>query len=283
MIVVLSAISCENDGGTSKIVTSKGGVPNIQKIATTDQGLNVLALQNGEDVDMGVTIDIGIGEVKSMDIIGLYTKDGVTEKAILKSNVNTFPSEFHVGGGDLISAFASLSSASDFDILDKFEISADVTLKNGTVLKLYDNDGTTLYGADIANSELFKVKQTYDPACPLVDASLFDGDYIVTEDTWQDYDLGTVIPLSYNTGTFTFKILNTVNPYVNNPDTSYLLVTIDPTNNSVVVKSNEDFDYGPGYGPTTGTGTVSSCSGDINLTIAFGPYGGYKFSLKKAN
>ncbi len=283
MIVVLIAISCENDGGTSKIETTKGGVPNIQKIATTDQGLNVLVLQNGGDVDMGVTIDIGLGEVKSMDIIGLYTKDGVTEKGILKSNVTTFPTELHVNANDLINAFSTLNSNSDFDILDRFEISADVTLINGTVLKLYNNDGTTLYGADIANSELFKVKQTYDPACPLEDASLFDGNYIVIEDTWQDYDIGTVIPVSYNAGTFTFKILNTVNPYINNPTTSYILVTVDPTDNSVVAKSNEDFDYNPGYGPTTGTGTVSSCSGDISLTLAFGPYGGYKFSLKKAN
>lgn len=285
MMFVLTAISCDNDGGTSNRNLIEGGVPNIQKISTTDQGLNVLVLQDGGDVDMGVTIDIGQGQIASIDIIGLYTKNGVTEKGVFRTNVSTFPTEFHVTKNELINAFSTLNTADDFDILDKFIISADVTLKDGTILKLHDNDGSTLYGADVANSELFKVVQVYNPSCPLEDASIFDGDYIVSEDTWQDYAVGDIVPVSYvsSDGTFSFRILSTANPYINNPDTSYLLVTVNPTDNTVVVQSNEDFDYGPGYGPTTGTGTVGSCSGEINLTLAFGPYGGYKFSLKKAN
>jgi hypothetical protein len=156
--------------------------------------------------------------------------------------------------------------------------------KNGSVYQLFTEDGTARFGADIANSQQFSVSQTYIISCPLDDASNFNGNYTVVQDTWQDYTPGKIVPVVYNSadGLLKFKIMSTNNTAIINPNTSYMLVTIDPADSSVTVQSNEDFNYGGGFiVPVTGTGAVGSCTGDISLTLAFGPYGPYYFDLVK--
>lgn len=283
MLVAFVAFSCSNDGGTSVINFAEGAVPNIKKIANTDQGLNIAALKAGQNINIGLTVSVGAGDVESMDIIGVYTKGTVVEKAILKANVTGFPATVNITQTDLYNAFTLLNSANDVALSDKLAISADLKLKDGTVVKMFTDKGIANYGADVANSLVYSVLQNYIVSCPLTDASLFNGDYKVTQDTWQDYNIGDIVPVVYNAanGTLTFRILNKNNPYIANPNTSYMNCVIDPATSKVTVTANEVFDYGPGYGPTTGTGSVASCTGDINLTLAFGPYGGYKFNLVK--
>lgn len=285
MLLVFVAISCENDGGTSVIEITEGAVPNIRKIVGTDQGINLIALKNGQNIDLGLTFDDvkGFGEFSSLDVVGFYTKNGIVERAVLKANITSFPATVHFNQNDLYAAFKAINSANDVALSDVLIISADIKQKDGTVLKMYSDTGSPLFGADIANSLIFNVSQSYAVSCPLDDASLFNGNYKVKQDTWQDYEVGEIVPVVYNlaNGKLTFRILNTKNPYIANPTTSYMICVIDPATSKVTVTSNEPFDYGPAYGPTTGTGTVASCTGDINLTLAFGPYGGYKFSLVK--
>jgi hypothetical protein len=283
LAVFLLTLSCTNDGGSSNFNVLEGAAPNLKKISTTDQGLNLAALQKGEEIDIGLTLDIGSGEISSMDLIGYYTKNGVVSKGTLKTGITTFPSDVHINKSDLFNAFTVLNTASDVDILDQLIISAELTLKNGTILKMYSDTGKPLFGGDISNSSLFKVSQTYIVSCPLADASLFNGDYKVVVDDWADYSVGDIIPVVYNraNGTYTFRILNKNNPYISNAASSYMICVIDPATAKVTVTANEEFNYGPSYGPTTGTGSVGSCTGNINLKLAFGPYGGYNFNLIK--
>ncbi|MEL1252574.1 hypothetical protein AAEO57_02200 [Flavobacterium sp. DGU38] len=286
ILLVFIAVSCDNDGGTSKIDTIEGAVPNIQKIAGTDQGLNLLALKNGEDIDLGLTFDTGFGKFSSLDVVGFYTKNGVTERAVLKANVSGFPATIHFNQNDLYNAFNSINSANDITTSDVLKISADLKQKDGTILKMYDEKGVALFGSDIANTTLFSVFQNYIVSCPLEDASLFNGNYKVTADTWQDYSVGDIVPVVYNpsNGQYVFRILNTANPYLINASTSYIIGTINPVNNSVTVTSNEQWNYGPGQVYTvTGTGNVGSCTGDINLKIRFSGSAEYTFNLVKAN
>ncbi|MBE0391954.1 hypothetical protein [Flavobacterium sp. PL002] len=283
LTLLLLTISCTSDGGDSNNHLQEGAVPNLKKITTADQGINIAALQNGDDIDIGLTLDVGFGEVSSMDVIGFYTKDGIISKGVLKTGVTTFPSDVHITKEDLFNAFTVLNTSADVDILDKLVISTELTLKNGTIIKMYSDDGTAIFGADISNATLFTVLQTYVVSCPLTNASIFNGDYKVVVDSWADYAVGDIIPVEYvpADGTYTFRILNKNNPYIANPNTSYMICVIDPVTSQVTVTSNEDFDYSPGYGATTGTGSIGSCTGDINLTLAFGPYGGYSFDLVK--
>ncbi|MCZ8197381.1 MAG: hypothetical protein O9267_07225 [Flavobacterium sp.] len=263
--------SCEKDGGDSAIEFQNGATPNITKTAGTDQGINLLALNSGGDLNIGLTVGVGMGDVASMDIIGFYTKGTTKERGVLKTGITSFPSQIVITKADLYNAFTSVNSASDVSLTDKLLITAEITLKNGTVVKIYRDNGDRNFGADISNSAMFKVFQEYIVSCPLNDASLFNGNYTVVDDQWADYAAGDTVPVSYvpSDGTFKFRILNTSNPYLVNTS-SYYLVTINPTNNSVSLVSNEPLNYGGGFiVNATGNGTVGSCTGDINLKVSY--------------
>ncbi|WP_338409755.1 Calx-beta domain-containing protein [uncultured Flavobacterium sp.] len=116
-----------------------------------------------------------------------------------------------------------------------------------------------------------------------LDATKFNGNYVVTLDQWNDYSVGNVVPVEYDaaSGLYKFKILSTNNPYISNPTTSYIEVTIS-TDGKCTVASNEDFAYiGWQTLPVTGNGTVNFCDRSINLGLNFGPYTGYRLRLAK--
>jgi hypothetical protein len=281
--LVLLMPSCTEDGGKSKVDLTLGAVPNILKATGTDTSINLLKIGSNTPVNLGVTLSLPQGDVVSIDIVGFYKKTTTYEKAYLKKAVTTYPTTFNFSQADIITAFTTVNTSSDFLLSSVLIISAELTLKDGRIIKMYNDNGTTNYGADLSNSLIYKVQQTYLMSCPLTDASNFNGDYKVTKDDWADYAVGDIVPVVYNpaNGTLTFRILNTNNVYILNPTTSYFICVIDPATAKVKVTANEVFNYGPGYGPTTGTGTVGSCSGDINLSLAFGPYGYYNFNLVK--
>jgi len=276
--------SCTKDGGESKEDLNEGAIPNLTKISTTDQGLNVAALNGGLGINLGLNVGVGYGNVASMDIIGIYTKGAVVEKGILKTNLTTFPATVNITQTDLYNAFTILNSASDVGLTDKLVISADLKLKDGSSVKMYNSNGTVNYGSGIANLTGIKVFQTYIVSCPLLDASLFNGNYKVTADQWDDYGVGPIIPVVYNAanGTTVFRIPNTTRPYIINKSTSYIIGTINTTTGAVTVTSNEKWNYGgTDIFTVTGTGTVGSCTGDINLKLYFDAYGPYSFNLVK--
>lgn len=276
--------SCTDDGGKSKLDLKVGAVPNILKAAGTDGSINLLSVANGVKINLGVTVAVGQGDVVSIDLVGFYKKTTTYEKAYLKKGITTFPTDFKFDQFDIMNAFTTVNAPSDFTLSSTLLVSAELTLKDGRVLKMYTDDGTPNYGADISNSTSFKVQQTYLMSCPLTDASNFNGDYKVTLDQWQDYAVGDIIPVVYNpaNGTTTFRILNKNNPYISNGATSYMICVIDPAKATVKVTANEQFKYiGWENLTVTGTGTVGSCTGSIDLILTFGTYGNYKLNLVK--
>lgn len=272
LALLLFIVSCTNDGGDSKVELTNGAVPNVKKITTTDTSINLAAIQNGTPINIGFTVDIGRGTVQSMDVVAIYTKGTVVEKAVLKANLTTFPATVNINQTDLINAFSILNSKADFSITDKLMITTDIVLNDGTKLELYNSKGVRSFGADIFNSTSFSVSQNYVVACPLTDASIFNGNYKVTADQWADYAVGDIIPVVYNAsnGLLKFRILNVNNPYLVNAATTYYEVTVNPTTFAATVVGSGILDYGNGDTTTvTGTGTVSSCTGDINLKLNF--------------
>lgn len=284
LLITSIIVSCEDDGGKSKIDFTTGATPNVTKIPTSDQSINLVALKNGEDIDLGFTVDRYYGDIVSVDIVGFYfTTEGV-ERKIFKSNVTEFPYTMHLDQNDLYDAF-SIDNGNDVTVTDKFIVTTDLTLKDGRKLKMYSDEGVKNYGADISNQSHYAAAQTYIISCPLENASLFNGNFEVVADDWGDYKPGEIVPIEYNSsfGALKFKILNTNNPYLLNPN-SYMIVTIDPSNSSVTVSANEIFDYGAfGSYTVSGTGAVGSCTGDITLALYFDIYGAYNLELKKAN
>ncbi|MEH6406037.1 MAG: hypothetical protein V7767_02060 [Leeuwenhoekiella sp.] len=169
----------------------------------------------------------------------------------------------------------------DYLSTDEFRIRLEYVMTNGLTWTNTDAGGTVL------TSSFFKSPFSYSVQffCAIADASQFAGDFTVLTDTWADYSAGDTIPLAYNPeadGDYTFRILSTNNPYLVNAETAYMMVTVNPDDGSVTVLSNEDFDYGDGFVvPVTGSGTVGTCTGSIDLKVDFGGYTGYSFSLAK--
>ena len=167
LVVALLMPSCENDGGDSKIKTSKGALPNIQKISTTDAFIDLVAVQSGDAINLGFTVDLAIGDINSMDIMALYKKsDGTIYKAKLATGITTFPTTFNISQTDILNAFNELNSTGDFQIGDQLTITAELTLKDGRVQKIINDDGTNNFSPNIASSNLYKVFQTYNVSCP---------------------------------------------------------------------------------------------------------------------
>lgn len=165
----------------------------------------------------------------------------------------------------------------DYDSGDSFTLRLESVLKDGRTFTSTNTSGTVTGGSFFSSPFQYSAQFF----CALTDASIFDGNYIVTIDAWADYEVGEIVPVEF-VSDFTFRILTTNNPYINNPGTCYMEVTIDPADGSATVTSNECFDYGPGFClDITGAGSVGTCTGDINVVIDFGGYTDNAFSLVK--
>lgn len=170
-------------------------------------------------------------------------------------------------------------SEGDYANTDEFRIRLEYVMENGKTFTNTDAAGTILSSSFYRSPYLYSAQFF----CSLEDASLFDGNYTVTADAWADYAAGDIVPVEYNPedGPYTFRILSTNNPYIENKDTAYMMVTINPEDGSVSVESNEDFDYGV-LVPVTGSGNVGTCTGNIDLSLNFGDYASNQaFSLVK--
>lgn len=193
---------CENDGGNSKISTENGALPNIQKLKNTDAFIDILSIQSGGDFNLGFSVDLAIGKITSMDIVAFYTKvDGTLTKATIATNIVSLPATFTLNKDDLFDAFNNLNTADDISTGDKLTISAEITLKDGTVLKVINDNGTNNFSSNIATSDLYKVFQTYNVAC----ASYLAGTYNYSTTNIGSPDSDFIDDIVTGTVTFTDK------------------------------------------------------------------------------
>lgn len=194
LVLILLIPSCENDGGDSKTSTKEGALPDIQKLNNTDTFINLVAVQNGEDINLGFSVNPAVGDITSMDIIALYIKpDETIYKTILAANITTFPATFNLSKNDLYNAFEEISTYEDFATGDKLTISAELKLKDGSIQKIINDDGTNNFSSNIATSGLYKVFQTYNVSCP----SDLGGTYsVISSGTSTDPGVETDNPVS---------------------------------------------------------------------------------------
>ncbi|WP_310378415.1 hypothetical protein [Flavobacterium sp.] len=230
-----------------------------------------------------------LAEVK---LYARQTTGGVnkTEKFLKSYAASTFvagPNDGYLRG-DVTASLAEVLTAlglttGQYTASDKMRIRLELILTDGRKFTLSDGSPTITGGSYFRSPYQYSVQFF----CPLANASSFSGNYKVVTDAWADYNPGEIVPVQYNAadGLYTFRIRSTNNIYINNPGTSWMAVTINPATGGATVLSNEPFDYG--VPPTTvrGTGSVGTCTGDINLSLDFS--GGYNatkqgFTLVKA-
>lgn len=176
LTLIMLVLSCENDGGDSKLNLKYGAIVNIQKQNDTDAFIDLLNVQNGGNFNLGITLDLALGKISSVDLVGFYTKkDGTITKATLVPNIVTLPTTINLSRQDIFDAFANINNPEDFESGDKLTISADITLKDGTVVKIINDDGSNNFSSNIATSNLYKLFQTYNVSC----TSNLEGTYSV--------------------------------------------------------------------------------------------------------
>ncbi len=105
-----------------------------------------------------------------------------------------------------------------------------------------------------------------------VTAAPFIGTATVLTDDWADDYVDGEITIEAGSNPFEFYVRMYSNPYIDNPDTAYLIVTIDPLTGNLTGVSNEPWNYGNAT-PVTATGTVDLCNRIIVLDLDYF-YGG---------
>ena len=166
LTIVFTSVSCEVDDLATDLNLTEASVPNITKLPLPiAQSISRASIAAG-NVTFGVKVDRGLGEIKSLDLIGFYTYGPTnarvtTAPVVLKSCITTFPVNFEFNQNDLITAFPYLTSIISFVNGDVLTVTANITMNDGRVIKMMNDDGSNNYGAEFNGSVLFKVKQTY--------------------------------------------------------------------------------------------------------------------------
>ncbi len=167
MMLATFIISCDDDGGTSKVDIQEGGVTNITKNAEFDQIINLTDLRNGDEVQISFAVDVFYGEVASADVIGFYkTGSDVFGPVTFASGITQFPTEVTLNQDDIIAAFSELNSRDDIKLADELIVSTRLILADGSEINLINNDGSRNYGSDIHTSAFFNAQVSYPVSCP---------------------------------------------------------------------------------------------------------------------
>jgi len=242
---------------------------------TSSQWIITLEAQDSEDGKL-------LSEIR---VYSAFVNDGTAEAEVLVKTIS--PSDFTSGPfgfprGDIVVSLQEVLDKAglepgDFESSDSFTIRLESVLKDGRTFTSTNTVGTITGGSFFSSPFQYSVQFF----CALEDASVFNGNYIVTNDAWADYEVGEIVPVEFVSG-YTFRIMTTNNPYIDNQATAYMEVTINPADGSATVTSNECLNY-PGFAclDVTGAGSVGTCTGDINLVIDFGSYTDNGFSLVK--
>lgn len=287
--------SCTKEGEVDQILSSTTQGAVLRTIKVNSATFNYLNTASSWSVTLE---EQDAEEGKLFSEVRLYSKQvkgGVTGAEKL---VKTFPaSGFAVGVNGLPVGDVSVTMAQTLTALGLTtgQYTAADTFKMRLVLVLTDGREftSTNQAASISNA-FFSAPFAYSAqfSCPITDASLFQGKYRITKDGWEDYLTGvanddneTVVYNAAN-GLLTFRILNLNRPYVNanTRNNSYIQGVINPTTGAVTVTSNLGLQYG---GPTStvyvvaGSGSVGSCTGDINLNLTFNGGTSYALNLIK--
>jgi hypothetical protein len=227
---------------------------------------------------------------KNMAEVKVYAKQTTGGVTKTEKFLKTYPASYFTTGpngypvGDITASLDETLTAlgittGEYTPSDKISMRLELVLTDGRTFSS-TNAASTITGGVFFSSPF---KYSVQFFCPLANAADFNGNYKVTADAWADYSVGDIVPVEYvaEDGLYVFRIKQTNNPYIYNSATAYLIVTINPLNASVTVASNEPYDYGVSGTDVTGTGTVGSCTGDINLVLKFS--GGYNASSQTFN
>ncbi len=208
LVLILGIFSsCEDDGGSSEIPLNDGVVPNVQKVADSPTFINLIDLQAGQEIVIDFDVDIAQGSAAKTDVVAFYSianpeegETGVLQE-VLFEDIN-LPEVFTVTTTELVAAFDGLDSVDDFQLGDVLSITTRHTKNDGTVLNIYNDDGTPNVGSNILTVPLFNVATTYLVSCP----SDLGGSYTFTGSDGVSTDAASGADQKFITSDYTYDV-----------------------------------------------------------------------------
>jgi hypothetical protein len=205
---------------------------------------------------------------KKMDIVVAMSGNYNVVKT-LKADVNTYPTDISVTGPELAALFGL--DVADVVPGDFFEIRANMTLDNGTILPGFvprgiTPDGDTVeiapYGTDASTFPGSNVTITYRAVCPLV------MDDFVGNFTADDELTGTSYPVTL-ARSGDDKIVVTGYGGASSSPAGVFTLTVDANTQTAEVPSQKFTDILDGYHNATvdGSGVVDACNVGLTFTM----------------
>lgn len=234
LLTLVFFTSCRKDDNPRVPDLTKVKVPIIQLDPTSDQFINPV---NPASFKARFTVELlfeNEGAPKQVDVVVMKNDDKGNVKAF-QSNI-TLPIDLEITGQKLIDLFGPIQGG------DKFDIGTDITLDDGTKLLAFPPVGEAYASGMVTLIDNVKpgavTSLQFLMPCPF-DADAYNGNFIVVSDEWEDYAAGTVIPVTKVSATqISFKY------NVDAGSAQPIILTIDPSNNSISVAKQYYGSYG---------------------------------------
>ena len=291
-LIVLLSVSCRKTDNPRIPTLARVPVPYIKADATKSQSISVLnpaAFTQTFTFTPYFTSDV---PPKQMDLVVI--KNGVNSSVkTIQAGLTTFPASVDVTGTQLVTLFGTIKLG------DTYTFGLDITAQDGTVFHAFPQLGVG-YGSGVLNEYngatnvtplaagggvvyqiAFGALCAYDPA-------IYQGNFVVVKDDWQDTKPGDIIVFTPIDAThFSFIYPTAVNP-------KPIIVTVNPANNtpSIALQTiGSAWTYDATPPPPTAKTTASAknnlapCDKTISLNMTWtegpGSFGDLVFSLRK--
>lgn len=206
-------LSCDTDGGTSRIDFEEGAVTSIDKAEGFQPFLDLIKLDAGEDIEIKFTVREAFGEIEAVDVIAFYrTAEETYGPITLRSNITELPEEITLSGDDIVATFPELTGKDDFALADELILSTRIYLPDGRVIDLLDEEGNRTYGADLHTSTIFNAQASYPVSCPSdleAEFTWVASDFVLQGSSLGDYDFpsgtGSLVPTSAGATTYVYE------------------------------------------------------------------------------
>jgi hypothetical protein len=279
LVIASFLMGCDKNDGPVPVDLYR--VPQVQvlKVDGTDAVIDVLNLANFKGVfTVGTYFQTDALPTK-MDVV--IVKNGKNAEArVFKADVTTFPSQFEISAADLAALFGE-----EIALNDRFDVGGDVYTSAGK-FQAFPTTGVA-NGGGVASQPGASPFIRYSAVCAY-DPEIYQGDFVVVEDEFEDLAPGDIVTLTKVSETsFSYIYPSAVNPIP-------IVVTVNPATNATSItkqKIGSAFTWNPAYTNPNVASTPNvdnvvlpcdqSFSVYISYTVDQGGFGNYWLKMKK--
>ncbi len=204
-----------------------------------------------------------------------------TNVKLVQAGITTYPTTVTITAAQIVTLFGGAAIV----LGDNYDIGVDIYTTNGNKYEAFPVTGAAYGSTGVANQPGFSPTVRYSAICAY-NPSIYQGNFVVVEDAWQDWFPGDIVTFTQiNATQFSF-----IDPFARGPLIP-VVVTVNPLNNVVTIPRQvvgSDWAWaGVGVWPSPtveGTGTVAPCAQTISLNMNYGSgtgtFGGGPYPLR---